>query len=204
MYLQASLLNGQRQKFSKTRLYTQFKNTSKRKSLFYDLSFTVLFEDSTCSMICYLKFGPMIKYVCFAKYLQENKDKLTIGRNYQPVTDKALKFQLLLVRTQVKQQSKSKQTKGINETEKKILEKKHIKNSSILIATEKCKTMRRALGARKNSGDLSRAFSQHCMERGTRRAPDRNLQRGTQSKKPIYKQNMKIIKENKKSSVREK
>lgn len=45
-----------------------------------------------CSMISYLKFGPMIKYVCFAKYLQENKDKLTIGRNYQPVTDKALKF----------------------------------------------------------------------------------------------------------------
>lgn len=175
MYLQAILLNGQRRKFSMTRLYTQFKNTSKRKSLFYDLSFTVLFEDSTCSMISYLKFGPMINYVCFAKYLQENKDKLTIGRNYQPVTDKALKFQLLLARTQVKQQSKSKQTKGINETEKKILEKKHIKNSSILIATEKCKTMQRALGARKNSGDLSRAFSQHCTERGPRRAPDRNL-----------------------------
>ena len=63
-----------------------------QKGNLYDLSFTVLFEDSTCSMISYLKFGPMIKYVCFAKYLQENKDKLTIGRNYQPVTDKALKF----------------------------------------------------------------------------------------------------------------
>lgn len=43
-------------------------------------------------MISYLKFETMIKYVCFAKYLQENKDKLTIERNYQPVTDKALKF----------------------------------------------------------------------------------------------------------------
>lgn len=60
--------------------------------LFYDLSFTVLSEDSKCSMISYLKFGPMIKYVCFAKYLQENKDRLTIGRNYQPVADKALKL----------------------------------------------------------------------------------------------------------------
>lgn len=66
--------------------------THQKGNLFNDLSFTVLSEDSTCSMISYLKFGPMIKYVCFAKYLQENKDKLTIGRNYQPVTNKALKF----------------------------------------------------------------------------------------------------------------